>query len=133
LGLVVASYAAALLFWRLVFPHPIALFLPIVALTSAMAEYLFPIHYRVTTRGAYVSCFLSRLFLAWPEVKRARHGADGVFLSPLTRPSRLDQFRGLRLAFAADNEEAVLATIRHCRMEHAPNTEMASTTATEAA
>lgn len=120
LGLVAAAYGAALLLWTLVFPHPLTLFLPLVALTSAMAEYLFPVTYRLTTRGAYAGCFLSRLFLPWPEVRRATYGADGVHLSPFTRPTRLDGFRGVRLAFAPGNADAVLETVRCCRRTDAP-------------
>ena len=81
------------------------------------AEYLFPISYRLTTRGAYANCFLSRLYLAWPDVKRARYGDDGVFLSPLLRASRLDTFRGVRLCFADTNNETVLETVRRCRQD----------------
>ncbi|MES2465143.1 MAG: hypothetical protein V4671_31640, partial [Armatimonadota bacterium] len=100
LPLVALAYGIGLFFWLNLFPHPLTLLLPLGALTSAMAEYLFPISYRLTDRGAYSNCFLSRLYLAWPDVKRARYGDDGVFLSPLLHPSRLDTFRGLCLSFA---------------------------------
>jgi hypothetical protein len=106
-----------LFFWLNLFPHPLTLLLPLGALTSAMAEYLFPVSYRLTNRGAYANCFLARLSLSWPEVKRARYGDDGVFLSPLSRPSRLDNFRGIRLSFAEGNAETVLETIRQCRYD----------------
>lgn len=117
LSLVIAAYGIGLLFWLHLFPHPLTLLLPLGALTSSMAEYLFPVSYRLTTHGVYANCFLSRLYLAWPEVKRARFGDDGVFLSPLLRASRLDQFRGVRLCFANDNDETVLETVRRCRRD----------------
>ena len=115
--LVTLAYGIALFFWLHLFPHPLTLILPVGALTSSMAEYLFPVSYRLTTKGAYADCFLSRLYLAWPEVKRARHGDDGVFLSPLQRPSRLDNFRGVRLSFSGGNQETVLETVRCCRRD----------------
>ena len=117
LGLVVAAYGIGLFFWLHLFPHPLTLLLPLGALTSSMAEYLFPVSYRLTTRGAYANCFLSRLYLPWSDVKRARYGDDGVFLSPLLRPSRLDVFRGVRLCFADGNSEVVLETVRQCRRD----------------
>ncbi|MBC8101584.1 MAG: hypothetical protein H7Z41_03240 [Cytophagales bacterium] len=117
LGLVMMAYGVALLLWLFLFPHPLTLILPLGALTSAMAEYLFPVSYRLTTRGARASCFLTHLSLDWSEVKRARYGEDGAFLSPFARASRLDQFRGIRLRFAEGNEEAVLETVRRCRRE----------------
>ena len=117
LPLVTLAYGIGLFFWLHLFPHPLTLILPLGALTSSMAEYLFPISYRLTTTGAYASCFLSRLYLAWPDVKRARYGEDGVFLSPLLRASRLDTFRGVRLCFAHANNETVLETVRRCRQD----------------
>ena len=120
LSLVVAAYGIGLFFWLHLFPHPLTLLLPLGALTSSMAEYLFPISYRLTTRGAYANCFLSRLYLPWTDVKRARYGDDGVFLSPLGRLSRLDVFRGVRLCFADGNNEAVLGMVRQCRRDFGP-------------
>jgi hypothetical protein len=117
LSLVVLAYGIGLFFWLHLFPHPLSLLLPLGALTSSMAEYLFPISYRITTRGVYANCFLSRLYLAWPDVKRARYGDDGVFLSPLLRPSRLDDFRGVRLSFHDSDPEAILETVRRCRRD----------------
>jgi hypothetical protein len=34
---------------------------------------------------------------AWPEIRRARVGAHGLFVSPFARRCRLDRFRGLFL------------------------------------
>lgn len=98
--LIAGGYAVAMALWWLVFPHPLALFLPVVALTSALAEFLFPIQYRLTTRGAYADCGPTiRLFMDWKDVRRVTHGDEGVFLSPFARPSRLDGVRGIRLRY----------------------------------
>ena len=113
IAFVTVGYALAFFFWRLVFPHPLALFLPVVALTSAMAEYLFPITYRLTNQGAYVACGpLQRLHLRWKDVRRATHGTEGIYLSSLRLPSRLDAFRGIRLRYAGQNEALVRETVR---------------------
>jgi hypothetical protein len=111
--LAAAGYGLAFAFWRWVFPHPLGLFLPTIALTSALAEYLFPREFKLTERGVYAACGpFQKLFLSWEDVKRATHGPDGVFLSPLTRPSRLDAFRGIRLPCDGDLKEDVLTYIR---------------------
>lgn len=107
-----AGYVTALLLWWVLLPAPAALLLPLVALTLGLSDFLFPTTYRLTTRGIYVHCAASRLFLAWSDVRRARYGADGLFLSPLVRPSRLDDFRGIRLRFADGNETQVLEVAR---------------------
>lgn len=116
--LVAGAYALALGSWWLAFPHPVTLLLPTVALTGALAEYLFPVTYRLTARGAHADCGLSRLLLEWKDVRRATHGTDGVYLSPLARPSRLDSFRGVRLRYLpgdADHAETVRETVRRLR------------------
>lgn len=116
--LVAGAYAVALGAWWLAFPHPVTLLLPTVALTGALAEYLFPITYRLTEQGAFADCGLSRLALEWKEVRRATHGKDGVYLSPLSRPSRLDTFRGIRLRYLpgdTDHAETVRETVRELR------------------
>jgi hypothetical protein len=106
LPLVIGAYVLAIGIWWLFFPVPLALFLPLVALTSALSEFLFPVTYTLTSTGVSVVYGpLHRLHLAWEEIKRAGQGADGVFLSPLTKPSRLDNFRGLRLRFPATEAE----------------------------
>lgn len=114
---VTGAYVAAFLLWYGLFPHPLALFLPTVALTSALAEYLFPISYRITTRGAYSANGLARLFIAWPDVKRATVGRDGINLSPFARPSRLDGIRGVRLRFSNGNDPIVMDIVRKLRRE----------------
>jgi hypothetical protein len=121
LPVIAAAYAAAFTLWRLVFPHPLALLLPAVSLTCALAEYLFPVTYRLTTHGAHADCGPARLFIAWDDVKRATAGRDGVYLSPFARrvPS-LESFRGVRLRFApGQDREVVLEAVRLCRRDEA--------------
>lgn len=113
IGFVALGYGLAFAFWRLAFPYPLALFLPIVALTGAMAEYLFPVDYKLTTKGAYCSCGPAiKLELLWSDVRRATRGKEGIYLSTLKIPSRLDSFRGIRLRFSQGNEDAVRETVK---------------------
>ena len=110
--LVALAYAVAFVLWRVLFPHPLALFLPVVALTGAMAEYLFPVTYLITNKGAHKKCWTTQLFIAWADVKRAGVGADGICLSPLPRASRLDDFRGVRLFFGHENPDEIQQIVR---------------------
>lgn len=113
IGLVALGYGLAFAFWRLAFPYPLGLFLPIVALTGAMSEYLFPVNYKLTSKGAYCSCGPAiKLEMLWSDVRRATKGKDGVYLSTLKIPSRLDSFRGIRLRFSQGNDEKVRETVR---------------------
>jgi hypothetical protein len=113
IGLVALGYGLAFAFWRLAFPYPLGLFLPLVALTGAMSEYLFPVNYKLTSKGAYCSCGPAiKLEMLWSDVRRATKGKDGVYLSTLKIPSRLDSFRGIRLRFSQGNDEKVRETVR---------------------
>jgi hypothetical protein len=115
IALVACGYGAAFLLWRLLFPNPFALCVPLIAMTAALSDYLFPTGYRLTRGGAHVDGAVSRLYIAWGDVRRATYGREGAFLSPFSRPSRLDGFRGVRLRFAAGNDADVLRAIRSLR------------------
>ena len=118
LGRIAAAYGGAVALWWFLFPRPLALIVPLVSLTSALAEYLFPVSYRLTTRGAHLSNGFSQLFIAWKDVRRATIGTDGIYLSPFSVPRpHLEPFRGVRLRFAEGNADAVTATVRRLRQE----------------
>jgi hypothetical protein len=77
LPLVIGAYVLAIGIWWLFFPVPLALFLPLVALTSALSEFLFPVTYTLTSTGVSVVYGpLHRLHLAWEEIKRAGQGVS---------------------------------------------------------
>ena len=109
---VALGYGLAVFLWRIITPQPFILIALLTLLTAALSDYLFPVTYRLTTAGAHTDGLISRLYLSWEDVKRATHGADGVFLSPLSRRSRLDEFRGVRLRYGAEDASAVRDTVR---------------------
>ena len=120
-ALVVGGYAAAFWLWLRLFPEPTGLFLPAVALTSALAEYLFPIRYRIGADGVHADCgWFQRLHLPWDRIRRATRGADGYFFSPLARASRLDTFRGIRARVPSSERSRVDAIV--VRYRAAPTT-----------
>lgn len=98
LALVVIGYALSLVAWWYFLPVVGGLILPVLALTSAMAEFLFPVTYVVDEQGVTQTCFpfVSKR-LDWTQIRRASVGRDGIFVTTLGLPSRLDQFRGIRL------------------------------------
>jgi hypothetical protein len=116
LCLVIIGYGAAMLAWWYFLPVPAALLLPLVALTSAMSEFLFPVTYTIDDVGISQKClpFFNR-HIAWTDVRRASAGRDGFFVTTIRLPSRLDQFRGIRIN-PRGNDAAVRAVITK-RME----------------
>lgn len=112
---VAGAYAVAAGLGWMIFVHPLPVILLLLALTGAVAEYIFPITYRLTNRGAHSGCGLSQLFISWDDVRRATHGKDGIHLSPFSGPHPLDSFRGVRLRYGTEDAESVLETVRQLR------------------
>jgi hypothetical protein len=111
--LVLAGTAGVLLAGNLLSLHPITLLVGMAALMVSLSDYLLPVTYRLTEKGAHADVGLNRLFIAWKDVKRATHGNEGIFLSPFPQPSRRDGFRGVRLRYGMDNRDAVLENVRN--------------------
>jgi hypothetical protein len=84
-------------------------------LAGALSELLFPISYRLTGKGAYRRNFLSATQIEWRSVRKCYLAADGVKLSPLPRPTRLEAFRGVFLRFGDDNREEIIARVTQLR------------------
>ena len=104
---VVASAAAAYSLWL----HPLAAAVVGILILSSVAEFLLPIHYCIGPDGVSCRSFWSARHLRWAEVKRCYRDAHGVKLSPLSRPSRLEAYRGIYL-WLGDEGEVALAAIR---------------------
>ena len=92
--------------------------LPMLALLFSLSEYVFPIRYTLTAQTASARCGFSLLEIRWADVRHAYLTDDGIKLSPLAaKNSRFESLRGVFLRFGAENEEAVVAAVRHFRSE----------------
>ena len=107
--LLAAGALAYVLFW-----NPLIALAVVAILGGAVGEYLFPIEYRLTPETAEMRNGLSWRRIAWSDVRRTAVLEDGVKLSPLTRPSRLEATRGVFLRFHG-NRDAVLAAVERFR------------------
>jgi hypothetical protein len=70
-------------------------------LFGSLSDWFLPVTYRLTTRGASYTNFVFRRRIAWDDVRSTYASDFGVKLSPFSRPTRLDRFRGIILRFAA--------------------------------
>lgn len=76
----------------------------LVTLIAAMSRYLFPTSYRLDGSGLETEHLWWKKRRTWSDFARARIRSDGLFLSPLKRPHRLDSFRGEFLRFHHNRE-----------------------------
>ena len=84
----------------------------LLALAGATARYLLPTRYVLDEREAAWRQLTWRR-RSWSAFRRVDRHADGVFLSPFRRPSRLDSFRGVFLPFGPGvDADAVVALAR---------------------
>ena len=80
----------------------------LVALAGATVRYLLPTRYLLDDQEASWRQLTWRR-RSWSTFRRVDRHADGIFLSPFRRPSRLDSFRGVFLRFGpgVDADEVV--------------------------
>lgn len=113
-----ASLFVASVAWML-FHNLFFSFAAILMILSAAAEYLFPCQYRLTNLAARCRYGANRFEIEWKRVRRVLLYKDGVRLSPLPSPSRLDNFRGVFLRFAPNGQtgdrESVLRAVKSLR------------------
>jgi len=85
--------------------------LAVAILFGSLCDWLLPVKYRLTTRGASYNNVVFRKRIAWEEVRSVYVAESGLKLSPFSRRTRLDAFRGLVLRFAG-NREAVIRIVK---------------------
>ena len=97
-----------------IFHSPLFLAVALLLFTSSLAEFLFPVRYEITDRGALSRTLLGRTFIEWDEVKKYYLDDCGIKLSPLQRPGRLEAYRGVYLRFGGRRDE-VTETVKRMR------------------
>ena len=101
----------ALLGWTLSLPSDISL----LALAGATARYLLPTRYILDEREAAWRQLTWRR-RSWSTFRRVDRHADGIFLSPFRRPSRLDSFRGVFLRFGPGVDAGEVVALARARV-----------------
>jgi hypothetical protein len=80
---------------------------------ASMSDYFLPVRNTLDESGIAKVGLLHRQRMQWPQVRRVIRDRLGVKLSPLSRPSRLEAYRGIYCWFSHDNENEVMAIITH--------------------
>lgn len=93
---------------------PVAAIAVAAVMIASVGEFVFPVTYRITTRGAECRMLLKTSTIRWPNVKRCYIDDLGIKLSPLDRRSRIEAFRGVYLRFS-DNRTQVTDVVKRMR------------------
>lgn len=81
--------------------------LALVVLFASLARFYFPTTYRLTGKRITVKTVTQTLHKDWSQYRTCYPDKNGILLSPFTRPSRLESFRGIYLIFSANKQEVV--------------------------
>lgn len=103
-GILFAAALAALLGWWM-FQNPLMPVIGFLAIILSTTEYWLPIRFSLNDQSVTRRLGLSVTQLDFSQVKRVERTPDGIRLSPLAVPSRLDAFRGVFLRTASNQEE----------------------------
>ncbi len=118
---ILSAMAFAVLVGYQLFHSPVICIAAILMVFGATSEYWMPTKYKLTAMGAYSKGLTSRFEIPWAEVRRQLIGEDGVKLTPLSKASRLDAYRGVLLRFPdgtdATTKEQVLTTIERALVD----------------
>jgi len=108
--IVAISLVAGYIFTHSLLVLAVTLFL----FVSALIEYLFPIRYELTSRGASAYTLLGRTTIEWERVRKYYIDDYGIKLSPLPSQGRLEPYRGVYLRFGRNKNE-VMEVVRRMR------------------
>ncbi|MCS7253889.1 MAG: hypothetical protein RMK18_00905 [Armatimonadota bacterium] len=76
-------------------------------LTCALSDFLLPVRYRLTKRGAEALSMLYWRSIDWEHVRACYIDGDEIVLSPFDRWTPLVPFRSVRLRFNCNREEVI--------------------------
>lgn len=85
--------------------------LALVVMFASLAKFYFPTKYKLTDKHVIVKTTTQTLTKEWAQYRSCHTDKNGILLSPFTRPTRLENFRGLYLMFA-NNRDVVIAFVK---------------------
>jgi hypothetical protein len=81
--------------------------LAFLILFGSLSSFYFPTHYRLTENEIIVKTRMQTLHKKWSQYRTFYPDKNGVLLSPFTRPTRLENFRGIYMKFWYNKDEVV--------------------------
>ncbi len=107
----------AFIYWG--FQSVAVAFLSTLFLTGSLYKYFLPFHYRCETDALIVTACCYRLEKPWTAFRSLYVDKNGILLSPFSKPTRLENFRGVYVRFGTYPPEPVVNFIRaRCNSAH---------------
>jgi hypothetical protein len=97
-----AVWVIILLFWGLWW-----FLISLILIGGSILPYFLPTNYELSENGISVRSVFTRQKKSWSQFRSFSVDNHGVFLSPFTKPSRLENFRGLYIRFHGNRDEVV--------------------------
>jgi hypothetical protein len=98
----VAVWIVVLVFWGLWW-----FIVSLILIGGSILPYFLPTTYVLSKKGISVRSPFTRQNKKWGDYKSFSVDKHGVFLSPFSKPSRLENFRGIYLRFHRNRDEVV--------------------------
>lgn len=83
-----------------------------VFLFGSLSSFFFPTKYLITEETITIRSVFRKNSVSWDRFKRYYIDKNGIFLSPFTQPSRLENFRGVYIRFG-DNRDYVINYVKN--------------------
>ncbi len=102
-GFTILVYFVAGIYWAL---------FSLVVLLASLFQFYTPTEYILDDDGIIIKRPLYTMRKNWSEFRRVVETKSGIFLSPFSRPSRLDSFRGVHLLIQNKEKHDVIEFIK---------------------
>lgn len=89
-------------------------FIALLLVMASLAEYVFPIRYQLDSQGAQARTLTGFTRIEWRRVKKYYLDDGGIKLSPLSRQTRLEAYRGVYLRFG-NRRDDVMDAVKEIR------------------
>lgn len=94
---------------RILFGNLTIGFVALALIAASLTDYLFPVRYELDSAGASATTLISRTRIEWGRVRKYYVDDWGIKLSPLSRQTRLEAYRGVYLRFGRRRDEVIEA------------------------
>ena len=81
--------------------------LSVVIMLGSLLSFFLPTHYEMDQEKIKIKFFLTKREREWNAFRSFYVDKNGVLLSPFTKPSRLENFRGIYVRFNQNKEQVV--------------------------